>query len=201
MTINGQILEDSIFAKYIHQVIKQYSPNNIVEIGTWKGLGSTKRIIDAMIENNLTTNFISLETNKQFYDQAQQNLSKYIQYVNLIYGRIVEVSDVEEFVLSQKLNSQENIWLQEDIQNLAYAPDVTSSIPEQIDFLLLDGGEFSTYPEWIKLKDRSRIIALDDTNTTKCKRIKTEILSDSQSSYEIIIEYNERNGFMFLRKK
>ena len=181
--------------------MQEYSPKNIVEIGTWKGLGSTKRIINAIIKNNLNSNFISLETNKVFYEEAKQNLNEYTNYVNLIYGRIVEIIDVENFVLSHQLTYQEQGWFNEDISNLIATPNVINFIPEEIDFLLLDGGEFSTYPEWLKLKDRSKIIALDDTNTTKCKKIKQQILSGKHPSYEIIIDSNDRNGFMFLRKK
>jgi hypothetical protein len=199
--IKGQILENSLFDDFINKTIEEYSPKNIVEIGTWRGLGSTKRIIDAIINNDLDSNFISLETNKVFYDEAKQNLKEYINYVNLIYGRIIEIIDVKNFVLSQQLNHQEQGWLNEDIANFAMAPNVLSSIPEEIDFLLLDGGEFSTYSEWLKLKDRSKIIALDDTNTTKCRKIKQEILSEKNSTYDIIIDSNDRNGFMFLKKR
>jgi hypothetical protein len=201
MSIKGQILEDSLFADFICRIIQEYSPKNIVEIGTWKGLGSTKRIIDAIIKNNLDCNFISLETNKEFYDEAKQNLNEYTNYVNLVYGRIIEIIDVENFVLSHKLTYQEQSWFNEDISNLILTPNVITSIPEEIDFLLLDGGEFSTYSEWLKLKDRSKIIALDDTNTTKCKKIKQEILSGKYPYYKVIIDSNDRNGFMFLRKK
>lgn len=201
MSIKGQILENSLFANFIDKIMQEYSPKNIVEIGTWKGLGSTKRIINAIIKNNLNSNFISLETNKVFYEEAKQNLNEYTNYVNLIYGRIVEIIDVENFVLSHQLTYQEQGWFNEDISNLIATPNVINFIPEEIDFLLLDGGEFSTYPEWLKLKDRSKIIALDDTNTTKCKKIKQQILSGKHPSYEIIIDSNDRNGFMFLRKK
>jgi hypothetical protein len=201
MTIKGQILKNSLFADLINEIIKKYSSKNIVEIGTWKGLGSTKRIIDAVVDNNLDSNFISLETNKIFYDEAKQNLKEYTDKVNLIYGRIIDIVDVENFVVSQELSYEEQGWLNEDIANFAMCPNVLGSIPEEIDFLLLDGGEFSTYSEWLKLKDRAKIIALDDTNTTKCRKIKQEILSDKSSNYEIIIDSNDRNGFMFLRKK
>jgi hypothetical protein len=201
MSIKGHILENSLFADFINSIVQEYSPKNIVEIGTWKGLGSTKRIIDAIIDNNLNSNFISLETNKTFYNEAKENLRGYTNYVNLIYGRIVEIIDVENFVLSHQLTYQEQGWFNEDISNLILTPNVITSIPAEIDFLLLDGGEFSTYSEWLKLKDRSKIIALDDTNTTKCKKIKAEILSGKYPHYEVLIDSNDRNGFMFLRKK
>lgn len=194
----GQILENSLFAYFIEQTIQGYRPTNIVEIGTWKGLGSTKRIIDAIIKNNLLCNFISIETNEIFYNEAKINLKSYDSYVNLIYGKIINIIDVEKFITSMTLTDMEKEWYFQDKSNLTKAPNVMDSIPEKIDFLLLDGGEFSTYSEWLKLKDRSRIIALDDTNTTKCKQIKYEILNDKNYQYKIIINSNDRNGFMFI---
>ena len=63
----GQILPQYEFGLWIDMIITDYSPKNIVEIGTWKGLGSTKCIIDSIIKNNLQTNFMSFECNKEFY--------------------------------------------------------------------------------------------------------------------------------------
>ena len=168
---------------------------------TYKRFNGLKRIIESIIKNNLFCNFVSLETNMIFYNEAKENLKDYNNYIKLLYGKIVEISEIEQFLSSIQLTTIEQEWLKNDIVNLARAPNIISLIPESIDFLLLDGGEFSTYSEWLKLKDRSTIIALDDTNTTKCKKIKQEILSGIHSAHEIIIDSNDRNGFMFLRKK
>jgi len=79
-------------------------------------------------------------------------------------------------------------------------PNILPQIPDQIDLLILDGGEFSTYAEWVVLKDRSKIIMLDDTKVLKCKQIVTESLADP--TYHLLMESDERNGFhVFVNKK
>lgn len=202
MTTNGQILSDSSFAFYIDLVIKNNPILNIVEIGTWKGLGSTKQIIDGIIKYNISCRFVSLETNKQFFNLAQANLKEYTKYVELIYGRIVTLPDILDYIKLNPLKTEEQQnWLKEDMMNISQCPMVTHNIPEKIDFLLLDGGEFSTYGEWKRLKDRSHIIALDDTHTMKCEVVRKAILEDNGQNYDIIVDSNDRNGFMFVKNK
>jgi hypothetical protein len=194
--IKGQILSGSTFCESIQSIISSYCPINIVEIGTWRGLGSTKCIIDAIIKNNLKCNFLSLESNLTFFEEATINLKDYNNYVNLIYGRIVEVSDVINYTKSicSDVNSD---WLDIDLKDMKQNTNVFHTIPDIIDFCLLDGGEYSTYAEWQLLKKKIHIIALDDTKTSKCNLIRQEILLDS--SYEIIIDSNERNGFLIAK--
>jgi len=206
MTINGQILEGSLFADNIGLTIKKYRPTTIVEIGTWKGLGSTKRIIDNIINNNLDCYFLTLETNRDFHLVAKNNLQNYTKYVNLIYGRIIEQSDIFKFLDLSPMSDesftieQQKSWLEADIKNMEQCPNVLDQIPSNIDFLLLDGGEFSTYSEWMLLKDRSKVIALDDTRMQKCKYIKLDILNN-QNKYNILIDSDDRNGFMIIENK
>ena len=64
MTTQGQMLEHSERGKILIEIIKGIKPKNVVEIGTWKGLGSTKCIIDS-IDNE--SNFISIESNYNFH--------------------------------------------------------------------------------------------------------------------------------------
>jgi hypothetical protein len=197
---NGQIQLGSEFGKAIREYILNYTPKNIVEIGTWKGLGSTFTIIKALQESNYTSNFISLETNPEFYKIAQNNLKDYSQYVTLILGRIIEFKEIEDFVSRHQLDSQHLGWLEEDKHNYTMCPNVLAQIPDQIDLLILDGGEFSTYGEWQILKDRSKIIMLDDTKMLKCKQIVEESISNP--AYHLLTESDERNGFhVFINKE
>jgi hypothetical protein len=197
---NGQIQLESEFGKSIREYILNYAPKNIVEIGTWKGLGSTFTVIKAIQEANYKANFISLETNPEFYKIAQNNLKDYLQYVTLILGRIIEFKEIEDFVSKYQLDSQHLGWLEEDKHNYTMCPNVLSQIPDQIDLLVLDGGEFSTYGEWQMLKDRSKIIMLDDTKMLKCKQIVEESMIDP--TYHLLTKSDERNGFhIFINKK
>jgi hypothetical protein len=191
----GQITENTERCEIIKNVINTYKPNIILEIGTWKGLGSTKCIIDSITDN---VSFLSLETNKSFYDIATENLKGYENKVKLIYGRIVEKDEILNFVRTINLNRWEEQWLREDLENVDKCENILNEIPEKIDLLLLDGGEFSTYSEWLKLKDRSTIIMLDDTTVTKCKKINDEL--KSSENYTLIFETLEGHGFSVFKK-
>lgn len=190
----GQITENTERCEIIKNVIDTYKPNIILEIGTWKGLGSTKCIIDSI---NSEVFFLSLETNKSFYDITTKNLNGYQDKVKLIYGRIVEKDEILNFVKTINLNRWEEQWLKEDLENVDKCENVLDEIPEKIDLLLLDG-EFSTYSEWLKLKDRSTIIMLDDTTVTKCKKINDEL--KSSENYRLIFETLEGHGFSVFEK-
>lgn len=199
MTTEGQILDGSQFGTWIDKIITDYKPNTIVEIGTWKGLGSTKRIIDSIIKNNYSPKFISLESNLTFYHTAVNNLKNFSDKVDLVWGRLVEKEDVDLFVSNNPITEEMNRWLNSDIVDYLECENVIHKIPNQIDFLLLDGGEFSTYAEWTILKDKTSIVALDDSKSLKCKQIREELLNDQ--SYKLIIDSTDRNGFTIFIKK
>ena len=194
--INGQILEGSERARLIKEVILNYEFKTIVEIGTWRGLGSTLCILNSIKEN---TKFISLESSIDFYRIAKENLINYLDKVSLINGTVVTSEEVKEYSKNLNLDSIKLGWLSEDLKNIDSCPNVLQDIPDKIDFLLLDGGEFSTYLEWLKLKDRSDVIALDDTKELKTNKIYNELLLDN--NYTLINTTDEGNGFSIFRKK
>lgn len=74
------------------------------------------------------------------------------------------------------------------------APNVLEYLPQKIDFLILDGGEFTSYYEYLILKNRSKYIFLDDTCTPTIKNYATRM--DLIKHHTIIIDnINDRNGF------
>ena len=196
MTTQGQMLEHSERGTILIKIIKEIKPKNVVEIGTWKGLGSTKCIIES-IDNG--SNFISIESNYNFHNLAKNNLTNYLDKVNLLYGTIVTDKDVNEFVSDKNLTEEQKKWLSEDLENLSKCENIIESIPLEIDFLLLDGGEFSTYSEWQILKSRTKMVALDDIIELKTKQIYEELINDD--NYELVIETPDGNGFCVFIKK
>jgi hypothetical protein len=117
----------------------------------------------------------------------------------MIYGTIVSIDEVNSFVSNLNLDSERQNWLKEDLINLELCPNVLNEILTEIDFLLLDGGEFSTYREWEKLKSRTKIVALDDVGETKTRQIHQELSEDI--NYELIGSTQEGNGFYIFIKK
>ena len=128
-----------------------------------------------------------------FYNIAKNNLVHELGKVDLINGRIIEFEDYIKYVDTLNLTGEHVGWMQGDLNDYKVCDYVYSSMPETIDFLLLDGGEFSTYLEWELLKGRTSIVALDDTKMEKTKRIVSELTEDV--NYKLLSTSDERHGF------
>jgi hypothetical protein len=183
--------------KIIIKYVKENDLKNIVEIGTWNGLGSTRCFLLAL-EGNNNTNFFTLETNKEKLEIAKNNLlSLTRENCNFLWGSILRSSDIQntEQIFPELLKNSEFIrWHNIDVENINLSPNVLDKIPTEIDFLLLDGGEFTTYYEFVLLFPRcTKFIALDDVNVSKCKEIRRILKSNPK--WKEIQYSDERNGF------
>jgi len=195
MSYHGQINESTERWKLIKKTLDENNFQNLVEIGTWKGMGSTLCLLKNKKNNSA---FTSLEFNYVNYQIAKNNLSNFEGELNLIYGRIVEIEDVVSFISDINLSEEQKRWLEGDMNDFEKTQNVISQIPNEIDFLLLDGGEFSTYPEWTKLKERTKFVALDDIRVLKTKKIYEELSSDE--NYILLEITDEGNGFCIFKK-
>ena len=72
------------------------------------------------------------------------------------------------------------------------------NIPEIFDVVLLDGGEFTTYYEYQLLKNRCKILMLDDVKSDKCRLIAQEIVSDP--TWKIVKQGDVRCGYLIAEK-
>ena len=185
-------------------ICSQEDIKNIVDIGTWNGMGSTKCIYDSIVENNKKDYMvISLESNIVFHKMAISNLPK-IDNFNLVLGKIVEdnelidVDDCDDSFFTNSDRRDHRGWLVEDINNYRMVENVLHTLPSRIDLLILDGGEFSSLSEFFKLKDRSNYIILDDTNTIKNNKV-ADIIRKS-NDYKIMADSNDRNGYLVAKK-
>jgi hypothetical protein len=189
------MISSSERGQILKKTIQNYNCKKIVEIGTWKGMGSTLCILESMLPDS---EFVTLESNKTFFDIAVNNLKEYEGKFKMVYGSIVSYDEVSSFSSNYNLESFKQEWLKEDLDNINMCPNVIDEIPSEIDFLLLDGGEFSTYPEWNKLKNRTKIVALDDIREIKTSLIHHELTNDK--NYELLEKTNDGNGFSIFKK-
>jgi hypothetical protein len=202
----GQINLNTKLGKIIYDIIKRDDINIIVEIGTWNGYGSTQCIKQSIIDNKKTDYLVySLETDINMFNIAKKHHK--LHNFNIILGRIIDKDDLKWFDWDKYFNSLEGThgqlkkrdWLNEDIKNMNNVQNVISIIPKNIDLLIFDGGEFSTYPEYKKIGDRAKIIILDDTTEMKCRKIREELLLDKR--YNILYDdLTDRNGFLVAKK-
>ena len=167
----GQIDFKTDEGNLLFEFIKKNKFETIFEIGTWNGLGSTKTIIEAIKMTNRNVDFFSLETDKIAYKNAVKNLYEDKAYVNLLYGRILEIDDLPNLsdidFESFGFDPKNEEWYIQDIRRYKKTKNIFHELPLQYDFILFDGGEFSTFPEFLKLWNKTKYFALDDTETYK----------------------------------
>jgi predicted O-methyltransferase YrrM len=84
-----EVTQDSKAAVALSLTISFIKPKNIIETGTFIGLGTTSIIINSLLSNKITDfKFHSIETNEEFYNRADANLTEkgIRRYVNLWHG-------------------------------------------------------------------------------------------------------------------
>jgi len=191
----GQISSRNEIGRWIELLASMDENKIVVEIGAWNGLGSSKMIVRGFRNRRLRdSRAVGFESNRDLYEVAKKNLRRHSDY-QLVYGSIVTEDELDK----SNLTEIEKGWLESDIQDLRQVPFCLDQVPDEIDLMILDGGEFSTFAEFAKLNSRVRNwIVLDDTNTRKCQRILAELSQDSP--WNIVFLSNERNGTTVLKR-
>lgn len=198
----GQIMIDSDAGSLIYKIASQEDVVNILELGTWNGMGTTQCVIQALKDTGKVANFISIELYPEMYDEAVTNLASDLDYVKLLRGRIINQDDFLGWMDHSTIDKNDphaKLWYQKDFDYLGSAGDVSEAIQDEIDFLILDGGEYSTYPEWKKLEDKVKYVFLDDTRVLKTRKIRQELLDSGK--YQVIEDvHDQRHGFACFKK-
>ena len=190
----GQINRGSILGEKIFNLSRQQDVQTIVEIGTWNGMGSTKCIYDAVLGSNKEV--WSLECNETRHNEAKLNLGIIPNNFNLVLGTIVTADELEPLMDGLERQDGLKTWLMEDLRWIRESQCLIDEIPEKIDLLIIDGGEFSGYMEFIKLWERCRYIIIDDTKASKHEKTRDFILSKPETFKVIDDNLVERNGFL-----
>jgi hypothetical protein len=197
-TRSGQINNSHEIGKWISFLASLSNINTIVEIGTWNGRGSSKSIVRGVMSRHKSKRHLvrvfGYEINPVMVQSARRALKKY-RFFEVIYGSVVTTQALDR----TDLGESEKIWLNQDEAWMKNAPNAYSTIPDSIDLLILDGGEFSTFAEFSLLNNRvSGWIILDDTKTRKCSEILKNIGEDKL--FEVIYSSEERHGTAILKR-
>lgn len=200
----GQINLNTEIGKWISRYAEDTNYNTYLELGTWNGYGSTKCFADGFSkrkdDNYL---FYSLECNIDKFNIAKEIYTdfKNIHILNEVFFNNMPKNIYEIFpeILN---NSEFKLWNDIDFENMKDKPIFLNrpDLPQIFDVILLDGGEFTTYFEYQLIKDRCKILILDDTNVPKCRQIVKELKSEPDK-WEILMETIERNGNVIAKRK
>lgn len=209
--MNGQINLNTKFGRIINDISKLEKNKIFVEIGTWNGQGTTYCVMDSLLKREDKTEFYSLECSYDKYLEASLLWKKILipdyleksDILKILHGRIIEIKELYDKKELNKLdgfNEDWYKWYDDDINNLKKCPNVLSNIPEKIDVLILDGGEFSTLAEFNVLKNKIKnYIILDDCAVLKCKEVYNLLQQDN--NWKLLTEdLNDRNGYAIFYK-
>lgn len=191
----GQINLNSEAGKIIYNLCSQIDVQTIVEIGTWNGHGSTKCAYEA-IKNTAKKLFSFeidfskyLEANNFYKDKPEVNI-----YNGYISDKFIDLDSLDSKFFTDYSFETKKQWHLQDLRNIKNTNCLLDKIPEKIDFLILDGGEFNSYYEYRELKNRCKYIFCDDTRLPCIKNYKTR--QDLILNHKILVDnQKDRNGF------
>ena len=146
---------------------------------------------EALKSKNIKFEITSLETDKIALKNILKNLKVSRNYFNIRTncGRRVARYKQNQF---QKHNLiSENIeWFHQDIRRYKKTRNILEDLDNNYDFILFDGGEFSTFAEFKKLFKRTKYFALDDVDTYK----QYDVLSYINKHKEKFLLISQTNG-------
>lgn len=209
---NGQIHLDTEFGDYLSTVASDPQYKTYLEVGTWKGNGSTRCVIEGILKRPEETmdnvHFYSIESNLNFFAEAFQLwLPSGLPFLHLCYGKLHEngLMTPGEIESSEHFNgivTHYNMWYIQDCKDYAAAPFLKPKyFPKEIDVVILDGGEFSGYADWLSVKEKNpKVVCLDDTTVMKNKHVYLELKNSEQ--WEILYDNpSHRHGWAAFRRK
>lgn len=203
----GEKTRNTFLGKKLYEIVQNYDISTILDIGTSDGLGTTISITDGLWDcKKINFSLYSIECRKDRIEQAKRNLNN-IPNLFLMHGTIVSHYELEPLLYnfhwgyfekdkwiagSEEEEKLALSWLKEDIKYLKETPNILHLIPEKIDLLVIDGGEFSGFLEFQKLWKRSKYIFMDDINSYKNMFSRKYIL-EKPDIFKILFDSTENN--------
>jgi hypothetical protein len=205
---------DEEFGRNIYQTVLKYELRQNLEIGSWDGTGSTKCFVDAMTQlgGDLFLGCIEILPDRI---EVLKDLYKNLDFVHPINNSSIDYSELLHKNFDEIWNSVYNkipknlygydlvkSWFDRDVELLKTVKKGSiSELNKRWDSVLIDGGEFTGYSEYLLLKENTRVFFLDDVhNAFKCYEIYCELKSNDD--WELILDLpNVRNGAAAFLKK
>lgn len=197
----GQINLDSKFGKEIYNICLQDDVLVCVDIGAWNGQGSTKCIVQAL-ETKEKGHVFSFEIDDDMFLKASR-VWEGNPYITLNKSRIattiMTLDDVKNHPNYSNI-SNENWMSWYDGEIINFNKSSVGNLPDAVDFVIIDGGEFSGVGDWNSVKYKNpKYVALDDIFTVKTSSIRDEMLASGL--WTIKVQGSDRNGWVILQRK
>ena len=203
----GQINLSTEFGRRLRDLAALPDLRVWVDVGTWSGQGSTLCIAEGMKSRKDLSGcaIISLEASKEWYAVASDFWRKSPLVgaplnlpVHILHGRIAESmmteTEARQDPAFESIKDHFNLHYHNDWKDFHDAPLIKISAADAV---VLDGGEWAGYQDWLQIKPlRPKIVALDDIYTCKNLRVFQEMLMEG---WRVTYICDDRNGSAILR--
>jgi hypothetical protein len=187
----GQLHPQTPVGNFLNHTAKNPEYKTFLEFGTWNGQGSTLCIGSALAAREDPTVFVSLEADKGRRDAAAdfwttQNHGN--MKLDLVWGKVSQDMLTQEYVNNHPKFSAQIQYYDIEVSQTASCPLIDAELPETVDVVLFDGGEFcgiGDYKFFSKKYPHVKMIICDDIDTIKNELIYNH-LTQSGSPWKVI---------------
>ena len=207
----GEINKYDEFGQTIINVVQNNKLQTILEIGSWDGTGSTQWFIEAL-KTAESPRLVCIELRNDRFEDLKNNTKEYpwVECVNTssISKHTFRYKDFDSIWNSpfNKIKTKDKkivqSWYKDDMNEVFKCEaGFLDNDTTFYDGVLIDGGEFFGYSEYMLVKDRTNVLFLDDYyNAFKTNQVARELLQDS--NWEVIAGNRYwRNGYAVFKRK
>jgi len=188
--MNKEIHLNEEFGYNIFQTIIKYELKQNLEIGSWDGEGSTNCFVQAMKQLSgdlflgcieiILDKFLSLQERYKNVEFVHPIHNSSISYDELLYKNFTEIWDSTYNKIPKNKYGFDLVksWYDRDVELLKTIKQgaISQYSNKMWDSVLIDGGEFTGYSEYFLIKDKTKVIFLDDVHKAyKCNQIYEEL--------------------------
>lgn len=201
MLTTGQIEPSSPFGQALTKYAKQ--SESILEVGFGSGLGSTRCLMDGMVR--ASQSLTATEGHRTQFEIGSVNIQKAIPtcmgHVHCLYGVFHRMVRPYWHPIGTPQHKEEY----EACKSVARtAPCFVDPMFGELvwDLVVLDGGEYSSDPDFLMLWERTKIMALDDT----CENVATKNVYGRncliKAGWKVLHDHPEdRNGWFIAERR
>jgi len=183
----GQFARDCDAWNVLREAGANTEYKTFLEVGTWNGLGSTRAFVEGM-RTRAHSDFVfySLEcnTDKHLYALGHYVNDPNVHIMNSVLARPSKEEIRRVFPQAVTENGDLHIYAGVDNHNISSASCTyfwdTPNLPKIFDVVLLDGGEYTTWFDFLSIKDRANVIILDDAFDDKCIKAHNFLCADPE---------------------
>lgn len=209
----GEITSKDAFGRSIAAVIQKFDFRYNLEIGSWDGTGSTQCFIAGMLPLGQPKKLICLEIDNGRYQVLVEKVEcfSFVEPINMSSITTSDwlVKDFDADIWNSPYNKIEkrfsrdevHAWYQGHGKILAgQKRGFLRECHDTFDAVLIDGGAFTGYSEFVLLKNRTKCFFLDDVHRAfKCNQIYQELLIDKDWSLSYEFSSVRNGACVFIR--